>query len=110
MPLSRSPGKRSDAPTWTFLTNHSHVLVCLTLDPEVRLRDVADQIGITERAVQRIVTELEDAGYVTRTRQGRRNAYAVHGKAHLRHPLESHCTIAQLLELVRSTPRRPTRK
>jgi len=87
-------------PDWTFLTNHAHVLFCLAQDPEIRLRDVADQVGITERAVQRIVTELETAGYITRQRNGRRNSYVVHQHNFLRHPIESHRSVADLLALI----------
>ncbi len=65
-------------PDWTFLTNHAHVLLCVARDPGARLRDVADVVGITERAAQRIVAELEEAGYLTRTRDARRNRYEVH--------------------------------
>ncbi len=82
---------------WTFLTNHAHVLVCLSRDSEQRLRDVAAQVGITERAVQRIISELEDGGFLTREREGRRNKYKIHGSSKLRHPLENHCSIGGLL-------------
>jgi predicted transcriptional regulator len=85
---------------WTFLTNHSHVLICLARDPSARLRDVADEVGITERAVQRIVTDLENGGVLTRTREGRRNRYCIYGDRHLRHPVESHRTVLDLLSLV----------
>jgi DNA-binding MarR family transcriptional regulator len=85
---------------WTFLTNHTHVLFCLARDPDIRLRDVADRVGITERAVQRIVTELEDSGYITRQRQGRRNTYSVHQQRPLRHNIESHRSVADLLQLI----------
>ncbi len=84
---------------WTYLTNHSHVLICLSQEPELRLRDVADRVGITERAVQRIVAELEEAGAITRERDGRRNRYVVHSEACLRHPIEAHRTIADLIAL-----------
>jgi DNA-binding IclR family transcriptional regulator len=87
-------------PDWTFLTNHAHVLFCLAEDPEIRLRDVADRVGITERAVQRIVTELENATYITRQRNGRRNSYVVHKNLFLRHPIESHCSVSDLLDLI----------
>jgi predicted transcriptional regulator len=82
---------------WTFLTNHAHVLVCLTEDPEVRLREVAARVGITERAVQRIVKDLEEGGFVTRSRVGRRNVYEVHPEKPLRHPLEAHRDVKALL-------------
>lgn len=87
-------------PDWTFLTNHAHVLFCLAQDSEIRLRDVADRVGITERAVQRIVTELETGAYITRQRNGRRNSYIVHTQLFLRHPIESHCSVADLLGLI----------
>ncbi len=85
---------------WTFLTNHSHVLVCLAQDPLLRLRDVAERVGITERAVQRIVSELENEGVLTRIRDGRRNRYQIHPERPLRHPVESHRTVGDLLSLV----------
>ena len=87
-------------PDWTFLTNHAHVLLCLAQDSELRLRDVADRVGITERAVQRIVTELENGTYITRQRNGRRNSYIVHKNLYLRHPIESHCSVSDLLDLI----------
>jgi DNA-binding IclR family transcriptional regulator len=87
-------------PPWTFLTNHAHVLLCLARDPETRMRDVAQQVGITERAVQRIVSELEQAGYVARDREGRRNRYEVKADVALRHPIERHRSVATLLALV----------
>ena len=86
--------------TWTFLTNHSHVLICLHRDPHMRLRDVAERVGITERAVQRIVLELEEAGVITRQREGRRNHYEITTDRTLRHPLESHRSVGDLLDLV----------
>jgi predicted transcriptional regulator len=86
---------------WTFLTNHSHVLLCLAREPDVRLRDVAVMVGITERAVQRIVADLEAGGYVTRRKAGRRNVYAVDDSRPLRHPVEAHQSVAQLLRLGR---------
>jgi len=85
---------------WTFLTNHSHVLVCLHRDPTIRLRDVAQAVGITERAVQRIVHELEEAGVLARRREGRRNVYYINTENPLRHPIEGHCTVGDLLAMV----------
>jgi DNA-binding Lrp family transcriptional regulator len=85
---------------WTFLSNHGHVLVCLALDPETRLRDVAASVGITERAVQKIVDDLEEAGIVTRERSGRRNRYRLNFNVPLRHPLESHRSVGALLGMV----------
>jgi len=85
---------------WTFLTNHSHVLICLARDPQTRLRDVAEQVGITERAVQKIVQDLESAGVVERQRHGRRNHYRIHADRPLRHPVEAHCQVSDLLAMV----------
>jgi DNA-binding IclR family transcriptional regulator len=68
---------QSAAPKWTFLTNHAQVLVCIANDPRMRLREIAERIGITERAVHRIVVELGEAGYMTRERKGRRNHYTI---------------------------------
>lgn len=85
---------------WTFLTNHAHVLLCIARDPEIRLSDVADTVGITERATQRIVNELIGAGYVSRVRMGRRNHYEIHGELPLRHPVEQHRSVGALLRLL----------
>ncbi len=89
--------------SWTFLTNHAHVLICLAADPEARLREIASAVGITERAVQRILTELEEAGYLEREREGRRNHYRLDRKLPLRHPLEAHRVIGALLDLLASS-------
>lgn len=86
--------------SWTFLSNHAHVLVCLARDPETRLRDVAEQVGITERGVFKIVAELEQAGVVTRTREGRRNRYKIDPTSRLRHPLEASRTVGRLLAIL----------
>lgn len=92
----------SDMPTasWTFMTNHTHVLLCIRQDAEIRLRDIAQQVGITERAAQSIVSDLVDGGYLRRERVGRRNHYHVIGNHPLRHPLEMHHTVGELLELL----------
>lgn len=82
---------------WTFLTNHAHVLLCVAENPNVRLRDVAEQVGITERAAQRIVSELEEAGYLDRERDGRRNVYRLNTAMPLRHPLDQQHRIGELL-------------
>jgi predicted ArsR family transcriptional regulator len=87
-------------PAWTFLSNHAHVLLCLSRDPEARMREVADLVGITERAVQRIVMELEEAGYLEREKEGRRNRYWVDRRKPLRHPIEAHRRVEELLRLV----------
>lgn len=93
--------------TWTFLTNHAHVLLCVVENSEARMREVAVRVGITERAVQRIVAELEEAGYLSRMREGRANCYLVHEDLYLRHPVEGHCTIAELIGTVLGKRRRP---
>lgn len=90
----------SEAASWTFLTNHAHVVLCMVEDPIARMRDIAERVGITERAVQRIVAELEAAGYVTHTRDGRRNRYQVHGNHPLRHPVEGHRNLDALVQLI----------
>ena len=97
-------GRGVSSPGWTFLTNHAHVLICIAEDTSVRERDIAARVGITERAVQRIVTELCDAGYVSKLRQGRRNVYTLHLDRPLRHPVEGHRTASELLETVRRLP------
>lgn len=89
--------------SWTFLTNHAHVLLLLAQQPEELLRHVAAKVGITERAVQRIVADLESAGVLVRSKVGRRNRYTIHGEVRLRHPIESHRSVGDLIELV-STP------
>ena len=91
------------AGSWTFLTNHAHVLVCLSAAPDARLRDVALQVGITERAVQRIVADLEAGGILVRERDGRRNRYEIAREKTLRHALEGHRTVGDLLDLVASS-------
>jgi predicted transcriptional regulator len=95
---------------WTFLTNHAHVLLCLAGNPEMRLRDVAEQVGITERSVQSIVHELEAAGAITRQRVGRRNRYELHPDHRLHHPIESHCVVGDLIDMVLKHKKRKTVK
>ncbi len=87
-------------PGWTFLANHTHVLVCIDRDPMMTMRAIAEQVGITERAVQRIVSELVEGGYLQRRRQGRRNVYAIVRDRPLRHPLEQSTSVDALLHLV----------
>lgn len=96
---------------WTFLSNHSHVLYCISSFPEIRIREIADMVRITERAVQRIVVDLERGGYLKRQRVGRRNHYRVKPGLHLRHPLERHVEVGRLLTVLqpaRTSPRKPT--
>jgi DNA-binding IclR family transcriptional regulator len=87
------------AVSWTFLSNYAHVLIVLARQPDLRLRDVAARVGITERAVQRIVAELIADGFLAATRVGRCNTYTVNLKARLRHPIEAHRSIADLIAL-----------
>lgn len=89
---------------WTFLTNHGHVLVCLARDPDLRLRDLAEEVGITERAVHGIISDLEDAGYVVRTRVGRRNRYEVRPEGAMRHPVEQGHVVGVLLDALAPQP------
>src|ERR1700730_14565150 len=91
---------RANGPEWTFLSTHAHVLLCIAKEPEVRLREVAHWVGITERAVQRIVADLEEGGYLSRSREGRRNRDEVHLDRPLRHYVESHRKVGELLDLI----------
>ncbi len=88
------------SPAWTFLSNHAHVLLLIASAPEITLREVADRVGITERAVQRIVADLEEGQYIERERAGRRNRYKVHADLPLRHPVEAHHQVGALIALV----------
>ena len=93
----------SGSPTaWTFLSNHGHVLVCIVRDPNVRVREIAQAVGVTERAVQRILRELEEARVIVRTRQGRRTHYQVNEAVPLRHPIEARHLVGELVRVVRS--------
>ncbi|MGI5283868.1 helix-turn-helix transcriptional regulator [Nonomuraea polychroma] len=85
--------------TWTFLTHHARVLVEIARDPELRLRDIAARIGITERAVQNIVADLHQAGYLTRERIGRRNRYTLDLDQHFRYPTEARLPVRLLIAI-----------
>jgi predicted transcriptional regulator len=104
MATASSSGKSTAAEghRWTFLTNHAHALILLAHDPSIVLREVAVRIGITERAVQRIVADLADGGFLEVERIGRKNHYRILGDRPLRHPIEAHHTIGELLDLIRS--------
>jgi hypothetical protein len=95
--------------SWTFLTNHAHVLVCIAADPEVRLRDVAGRVGITERAAQRILHDLVEGGYVTRQRVGRRNSYRLRLEQPMRHPVEAGYAVRDLVAALGGGPVPPVR-
>ena len=85
---------------WRFVTNHAHVLECIARDPAVRLRDIAATVGITERTAAQIVSDLEAAGYVTKTRVGRNNRYEIHDELPLRHPQHRHHTVGELIRFL----------
>ena len=85
---------------WNFLSNYAHVLVCLADNPDARLRDVAERVGVTERTAFRLIGELEEAGVLERAKEGRRNHYVINTEAHLRHAIEEHCTVGELLETI----------
>ena len=87
--------------SWRFVTSHTQVLLCLQQNPATRLRDIATTVGITERAAQRIVTDLVDAGYVDRERVGRRNQYTLNRELAMRHPSQFDHEIGELLDLLR---------
>jgi MarR family protein len=92
------------APGWTFLTNHAQVLVCIALDPGIRLREIGERVGITERAAHRIVVELADAGYITRERNGRRNHYTINAHFPLPDPIAREQNVGALLAILTGPP------
>jgi Mn-dependent DtxR family transcriptional regulator len=98
---------------WRFVTNHAHVLEAIATNPTIRLRDIAAEVGITERTVSQIVNDLEEAGYLTKIRDGRRNRYEVHEELPLRHPRHKHHMVGELLRFLEAPPepgeRRTTR-
>ncbi len=98
------------APGWAFLTNHAQVLVCIAHDPGIRLRDIGNRVGITERAAHRIVAELTSAGYIARQRNGRRNQYTINAHLPLPDPIAREQNIGELLAILTGTPaaERPT--
>jgi DNA-binding MarR family transcriptional regulator len=102
--IQKSAMSRGDGSAWTFLTNHAQVLLAVAQNPDVRLRDVAEDVGITERAAQRILTDLVEAGYVHRNRQGRRNHYRINPNANMRHPAQEGIKIAGLLDYLQRNP------
>jgi hypothetical protein len=95
---------------WRFLTNHAHVLERVAGDPTMRLRDIAGSVGITERAAASIVNDLVEAGYLTRTRIGRRNTYEVHDELPLRHPLHGHHTVGELIRFLEAPVTEPRQR
>lgn len=97
MPMMELTDPEVQVPSWTFLTNHAHVLIALDRNPELRQRDISHAVGITVGAVQKILHELEAAGFITRERVGRRNRYTVSADKPLRHPLEAEHSVKDLL-------------
>jgi MarR family len=91
-------------PSWSFLTNHAQVLLCIAQDPGVRLREIGEAVGITERATHRIVVELADAGYISRSRNGRRNRYTIQSHLPLPDPLARDQKIGDLLAILTGQP------
>jgi DNA-binding transcriptional regulator PaaX len=88
---------------WTLLSNHGHVLVALSRDPSLRIRDLVDLIGITERSVRAIVMELRDSGYITIIKRGRRNEYSINEEMNFRHPAEATHQVTELLKIFKNT-------
>lgn len=101
MSFMKSSSRNRDH-VWRFVTNHAHVLECIATDPTARLRDIAETVGITERTVAHIVKDLEQAGYLTKTRNGRRNRYEMHDELPLRHPQHRHRTVGDLIRFLES--------
>ena len=100
--MSTDPSSENSERGWQFVTNHTQVLLCIARDPDARLRDVADAVGITVGSAQRILSDLVEAGFVERQRQGRRNRYVVNRDAPmLRHVAQEGQDIGGLLELLR---------
>jgi predicted transcriptional regulator len=113
----RQSDSGDDYHLWRFVTNHAHVLASIATYPDARLRDIAQAVGITERTVGQIVSQLEEAGYLTKTRVGRRNQYVVHGELPMRHPEHQQHTVGELIQFLQApsqdgagpTKRRPSR-
>ena len=95
---------QNPTPGWTFLTNHAQVLVCIARDPGIRLRDIGERVGITERAAHRIVVELAGAGYITRSRNGRRNHYTINPHFPLPDPIAREQNVGELLAILTDQP------
>lgn len=89
---------------WTFLTNHSHVLLCIYQNPKIRLSEIAERVGVKERTAFAIVSDLVNEGYLSKVRNGRRNEYVVHPELHFRHPVERDAQIDALLAIVGGAP------
>jgi Mn-dependent DtxR family transcriptional regulator len=103
-------GSGKDHHLWRFVTNHAHVLEVIANDPTIRLRDIAADVGITERTATQIVNDLEQAGYLTKTRDGRRNRYEIHEELPLRHPRHRHHTVGELIRFLETPPEPAARR
>lgn len=101
---SGTPAGDAGETRWTFLTNHAHVLLTIARDPQIRMRDVAARVGVTERAAQKIAADLVEAGYITRTRTGRRNSYTVATGRPFRHPVDAGHELDELLAVLVPEP------
>lgn len=100
----RKSDSGDDFHLWRFVTNHAHVLSCIASNPDARVRDIANTVGITERTVGQIIGQLEEAGYITRTRVGRRNQYVVHGDLPMRHPEHRRHSVGELIRFLEAPP------
>jgi DNA-binding MarR family transcriptional regulator len=100
MTFMKSSSRKGDH-SWRFVTNHAHVLECISGDPTARLRDIAATVGITERTAAQIVNDLEQAGYLRKTRDGRRNRYEIREDLPLRHPQHRHHTVGGLIRFLK---------
>jgi DNA-binding MarR family transcriptional regulator len=109
MTAKKTADSQRSAGTWVFLTNHAHVLLCVARDPDSRARDIAEQVGITERAAQRILAELIAEKYVKRKKVGRRNSYTVNPRGHLRHEVFRDLPIGALLDVLDTSATPPSR-
>ena len=106
--MTENTRAETTGPDWAFLTNHAQVLVCIARDPGIRLREIGTRVGITERAAHRIVVELEDAGYISRERNGRRNHYTIKTHVPLPDPVARERNVGELLAILTDPP--PTKR
>jgi len=105
MAANSNANSNNNGPRWAFLTNHARVMLCIAGDPGIRLREIGERVGITERAAHRIVTELVAAGYITRERNGRRNQYAINTHLALPDSIARERNIGELLTVLTRKPR-----
>ena len=108
--MDTAEGKRERKGSWTFLSNHAHVLICIDRDPTIRAREIAVEVGITERATQAIISDLVAAGYLLREKVGRRNVYTVLAAVPFRHPLEANHAVGDLLAMLEAPSNFSTKK